>query len=162
LTVIDRQARRNWLRYPGYDYAQAGAVFVTICTQGRQRLFGAVVDGAVTLTPAAARLEQIPDRFPGVMIDAFIVMPDHIHGIFLTGADPAMAVWATPGEIVRWYKCAMFADYSRGVRSQGWEPYDRQLWQRDYYDHIIRNDADLDRIRAYIETNPARWEAKNT
>lgn len=156
--------RRNSLRYPGYDYSQAGAVFVTICTQGRQRLFGTVRDGRVVLTlpgrRAGDRWAQVPARFPGVLIDVFIVMPDHIHGIIVTGTDPTLPTQSTASDVVRWFKSALFTDYTTGVRHHGWDPYDRQLWQRNYYDHIIRSDHELDRIRTYIEANPARWQAR--
>lgn len=160
----DDYRRRNTLRYPGYDYARAGAVFVTICTQGRQRLFGTVHGGQVHLTPSGERARerwaQIPTRFPDVLIDAAIVMPDHVHGIILTGTDPALPAETTASDVVRWFKSAMFSDYTTGVRQHGWAPYDRQFWQRNYYDHIIRNEREMNRIRQYIEGNPARWEAR--
>jgi putative transposase len=153
--------RRNSIRYPGYDYASSGAVFVTVCTHDRQRLFGDVLDGNLHHSPAGKatmrRWQGIPDRFPGVLIDAFIVMPDHLHGILITGTNPDLVTPAYCGDIVRWFKSAVHSDYGKGVRREGWPPYDGQLWQRAYYDHIIRNDADLDRVRHYIEANPARW-----
>lgn len=156
--------RRNSLRYPGYDYSQEGAVAVTICTHNRQRLFGEIITGEMNHSPAGlqatTRWMAIPSRFPGVMIDALIIMPDHLHGIIFTGTDPAIPDRPTIGDIVRWFKSALYSDYGKGVRLQGWPPYDGRLWQDDYYDHIIRNDHDLDRTRAYIEANPARWQMK--
>jgi putative transposase len=157
--------RRNGLRYSGYDYAQAGAVFVTICTHNRQRLFGVVDGDGVGLSPsgeyAAFRWRQISQRFSGVLVDTHVIMPDHIHAILHTGADPSLSLHPSIGDIVRWFKSTLHADYSKGVRHLGWSPYDRRLWQRDYYDHIIRDERDLDRIRAYIEANPARWHERN-
>jgi REP element-mobilizing transposase RayT len=139
-------------------------VFATICTQGRQRLFGTVRDGEVMLTPAGVqateRWRQIPVRFPDVLIDAFIVMPDHIHAILMIRSDPAVEQETTVGDVVRWFKSTMFADYTTGTKVHGWAPYDRQLWQRNFYDRIIRTDHELDRIRQYIEGNPARWQAQ--
>lgn len=156
--------RRNSLRYQGYDYAQSGAVFVTICTHGRQALFGEVANGVVHASPVGAqakrRWEQIPARFPGVMIDGFIVMPDHIHGILLTGTDPDIGTAITSGDIVRWFKSALYGDYPKGVRNESWPRYNGRLWQRAYFDHIIRNEYDLERIRGYIENNPSRWQEK--
>jgi REP element-mobilizing transposase RayT len=156
--------RRNSLRYPGYDYSQAGAVFVTFRTKGYQRLFGVVGDGAVELSPPGGQVRcrwlQIPDRFPGVMIDAFVIMPDHVHGIVMTGTDPGLPARTTTGEVVHWVKSSMFTDYTIGLRDHSWEPYDRKPWQDNYYDHIVRNERDLDRIRAYIEGNPARWDER--
>jgi putative transposase len=163
--VAQRYTRRNSLRYPGYDYARSGAVFVTICTAGRQHLFGHVQGGEMQMTPAGVMVQQtwhrIPERFPDVLLDACIVMPDHLHGIILTGARPDVPTTnASLGDMVRWFKSTTHAHYRKGVLDGGWPPYDRHLWQRDYYDHIIRNDDDLDRVRAYIEANPARWQER--
>ena len=154
--------RRNSLRYTGYDYAQPGAVFVTVCTAGRQRLFGSVMDGRMVHSPAGAlvveRIRSIPARFPGVAVDAFVVMPDHLHGIVVCGAGTDEGgLRATVGDVVRWLKTSVSRLYGAGVNEAGWPPYDRQLWQRDYYDRIIRTEAELAAIRAYIDGNPGRW-----
>lgn len=159
---MSQYRRRNSLRYPGYDYAQPGTVFVTIDTAARQRLFGAVVDVHLVHSPAGSMVQAywlaIPERFPTVALDAFVVMPDHVHGIALVGIDPDPdAEKATLGEVVRWFKTIVYSAYGRGVREEGWPPYDGQLWHRDYHDRIVRNDAELDAIRAYIEGNPGRW-----
>ena len=159
---MERHWRRSSLRYPGYDYAREGAVAVTICTHERQRLFGEIRQGEMHLSPAGAcaitRWEHIPTRFPGVMIDAFVVMPDHLHGIVITGTEPDIATGPRVGEIVRWFKSAVHADYAKGVRHHQWPRYEGRLWQRDYYDHIIRNDADLEHTRGYIAANPSMWQ----
>lgn len=164
--MVEHYRRRNTVRYPGYDYAQAGVVFVTVCTSGRQRLFGEVMDRTVALSPAGLLIreiwDRIPHRFPDVRLDACIVMPDHLHGIILTGACPDVPpTYATTGDIVRWVKSSTHAGYRKGVLESGWMPYERHLWQRSYYDHIVRNDVDLNRVRAYIEANPARWAIKH-
>jgi REP element-mobilizing transposase RayT len=155
--------RRNSLRYLGYDYAQAGMVFVTICTHGRQHLFGAVEDGLMVHSPAgllaADRWRAIPDRFPGVLIDVSIVMPDHVHGILVTGTRPG-ATPATVGEVIRWFKSSVHAGYRDGVHRLGWLPYEPHLWQRNYHDRIIRSETELVAIRTYIEANPERWQAR--
>lgn len=154
--------RRNSLRYPGYDYAQPGSVFVTVETAKGQRLFGAVADGLMELSPAgelaSKRWQAIPERFPTVAVDGFVVMPDHIHGIVMCGVDPdAEGPQTTVGEVVRWFKTSVHSAYGTGVKSDGWSPYDGKLWHRDYFDRIIRTDAELAAIRAYIEDNPRKW-----
>jgi len=154
--------RRNSLRYPGYDYAQPGAVFVTIETAARQRLFGTVVEGRMLHSPAGtmaiSRWQTIQDRFPAVETDTFVVMPDHVHGIVFLGTDAdEAALRTTVGDVVRWFKTSVYAAYGTRVREEGWPPYDGQLWHRDYYDRIVRNGAELAAIRAYIEGNPGRW-----
>lgn len=155
--------RRNSLRHPDYDYAQQGVVFVTICTHGRQHLFGAVEHGSVVLSPAglltADHWRAIPRRFSGVMIDVFVVMPDHVHGILFTGTNPD-AEPATVGDVVRWFKASVHAGYRDGARRSGWPPYDLHLWQRNYHDRIVRSGAELAVTRTYIEANPARWQAR--
>jgi REP element-mobilizing transposase RayT len=157
----DRHHRHS-IRLRGYDYAQAGAYFVTLCVQGHAELFGQVAGGAVELTEigriVAEEWEYTPAMRPNVELDAFVVMPDHLHGIVVIAqrddgaAAPEAARTRSPahsvGAIVRGFKAAV-------VRRVG-----TPLWQRNYYEHIIRNDADLDRIRHYIATNPARWEAR--
>lgn len=153
--------RRNSLRYPGYDYAQPGAIFVTICTSGKQLLFGSVEDGQMVLNPAGAMAvelwQAIPRQFAETGIDAFVVMPDHIHGIVICGTDSHGNAPTTVGEVIRWFKASVVEAYRSGVAHHEWTPYDRHLWQRDYHDRIIRTDAELAAIRAYVEGNPGRW-----
>lgn len=154
--------RRNSFRYPGYDYAQPGSVFVTVETHGGQRLFGAISEGAMELSPAgemvSKRWRTIPNRFPTVAVDAFVVMPDHTHGIVMCGVDPdANTRSATVGEVVRWLKTTVHAAYGVGVKSAGWTPYGKQLWHRDYYERIIRTEAEFAAIRQYIDDNPRKW-----
>jgi REP element-mobilizing transposase RayT len=156
----DRHHRRS-IRLQGYDYAQAGANFITLCTQNRARLFGHVLCGAVELTDigriVAEEWERTPAVRPNVELDAFVIMPDHIHGILVITHRDEGAVQPesiarlrspahTIGAIVRGFKGAI-------VRRSGIE-----IWQRNYHEHIIRNEAALARIRRYIVANPARWE----
>jgi len=87
----ERHQRRS-PRLHGYDYTRAGAYFVTVCTQERIRCFGRVVDGALRLTPAGQMVQEIwddlPAHYPGIDLDAFVVMPDHVHGIVVLGGMP--------------------------------------------------------------------------
>ena len=157
----DRHHRHS-TRLRGYDYAQVGAYFLTLCTEGHAQLFGRVANGAVALTEIGGIVteewERTPAVRPNVELDAFIVMPDHLHGIVVIIDRDDQALVTTPtalrspaqtvGAIVRGFKAAV-------VRRVG-----APIWLRNYYEHIIRSDADLDRIRQYIATNPARWEEK--
>jgi REP element-mobilizing transposase RayT len=107
---------------------------------------------------AVERWKAIPGRFPTIDIDAFVVMPDHLHGIVMTGVNPDQDdPSATVGAIVRWYKTTMLADYRVGVRDQGWPPYRGTLWQRRFHDHIIRSDQEFATYQRYIEGIPGRW-----
>ena len=111
--------------------------------------------------------DELPAHYPGVAIDAFVVMPDHIHGIVRAGAGsrarpvgfcpddtPATAGMSLP-EVVNRFKTMTTKRYADGVKQDGWPRFPGTLWQRNYYEHIVRNDADLNRIREYIRNNPA-------
>lgn len=154
--------RRISLRLQGYDYSQSGAYFVTICTQGRRPLFGSVGDARVRLAPpgemVTAAWTQLPDRFASVTLDRFVVMPDHLHGILIL--DDAYVSRPSVSTIVGAFKSLTTHRYGRGVHSSGWTPYSHRLWQRGYYEHIVRNELSLRRIREYIETNLIRWSAR--
>ncbi|GAB4201886.1 MAG: transposase [Roseiflexaceae bacterium] len=157
----DDQPGRRTLRLGGYDYAGQGAYFVTICAWSRGDHFGSIDAAGHHHNAAgqlvAARWEAISSKFPTATLDAYVVMPDHLHGIIALG-DPAPGVaGATLGQIIGWFKTMTTNAYIRGVREQGWPPFAGRLWQRNYYEHIIRHEDDLARVRAYIDGNPARW-----
>lgn len=240
---------RRSIRLKGFDYRTPGLYVVTICTQHRVSLLGEIVDGAMHLSPAGVMVQtvwdELPWAYPGVEIDAFVVIPNHVHGIvFLlpdgttdfdgdagngeqgqaqgqgqprgvalaTGDDRVGAtprgcpssnndpfrqgdraddrVGAPPRgcpssedsppeitnrppsengpahdstpplslpDVVHRFKTLTTHRYGEGVRNLGWEPYPGRLWQRNYYEHIVRNERDLDRFRRYIDENPIRW-----
>lgn len=183
---------RRSIRLKGYDYSQAGAYFVTICTQNRACLFGNIVDGEMILNDAGRMVEkwyhELENKFPSMICDEFICMPNHTHFIIiLVGADlcvrpNAMADLcvrpnvrpnaittnkqergAHPGaplqEIAKWFKTMTTNAYIRGVKQHGWPPFPGKLWQRNYYEHIIRNEDALNRIREYIVNNPKQWQS---
>jgi len=171
----ERPQRRS-PRLQGYDYAQVGAYFVTICTHDRAHLFGAIVDGVMVLNYAGAiardELVSIPEYWPQqIELDAFIVMPNHVHIILVLvgtaasadnacvvptggnagGADTQKRV-PTLGTVIGSYKSGV----TRRIREAQDEP-ELQVWQGRYHDHIIRSEAALNRFREYIMYNPARW-----
>ncbi|HEX9728709.1 MAG TPA: transposase [Gemmatimonadales bacterium] len=174
--------RRRSIRLSGYDYARPGAYFVTACTQNRTCLFGDVVAGEMRLNDVGQVATQcwlaIPDHFPNVTLDSFVIMPNHVHGIIwivgavgAVGAEnfpplqpppqpplqpprPGPSTFRSPsktvGSIIRGFKIGV----TKWVRAN---THLRDVWQRNYYEHIIRDEAALRRIRRYIEHNPARW-----
>ena len=191
----DKHHRRS-IRLRGYDYALAGAYFVSIVTQDRACLFGEVVEGAIRLNDAGRMVrtvwDELPVFYPGVDIDEFVVMPNHIHGIIvLVGAAPVAALARWPpgfrtgtvgfrpgsgqargpaptvmasgdtamslGDVVHRFKTMTTKRYADGVKQLGWTTFRGRLWQRNYYEHIIRDEPALDRIRRYIDENPLRW-----
>jgi REP element-mobilizing transposase RayT len=150
---IDPRPRRRSLRLPGHDYSQAGAYFITACIHNRAMLLGEVMDGDVRLNEMGAIVQQtwddLPTHYHGIDLDAFIVMPNHVHGIIIL-ADASERRHAIP-EIVRGFKTFS----ARRVNERSGQSGVR--WQRGYYEHVVRNEKALDRIRAYIANNPARW-----
>ena len=154
---------RRSIRLKDYDYRQAGDYFVTVCTQNRECLFGDVADGEMRLNEAGRMTIKtwigLADRFPFVELDEFVVMPNHMHGIILiVGAGLALpnkgAASSAPtlGDVIRTFKSIAAININRLLERTG-----RPLWQRNYYEHIIRNEDDLNRIREYITNNPTRW-----
>jgi REP element-mobilizing transposase RayT len=159
---------RRSIRLPGFDYAQPGAYFITICTQGRVCLFGEIVDGTRYLDDTVSMIErwwtELPHKFAFIRVDQHVVMPNHFHGILIIEGAASRGLpegvvhpSVTLPDIVRWFKTMTTNEYIRGVRQRGWTAFEGKLWQRNYYEHVIRNERDLDRIRQYIRDNPAKW-----
>jgi putative transposase len=176
---------RRSIRLAAYDYAQAGAYFVTVCAQNRECAFGEVVDAEMVLNEpgrmVATVWRELPHHYPGVEVDTLVVMPNHVHGIImLVGAGPCARpdVGAGPRacpdgvsgqprgvaptmslpDVVHRFKSLTTARYRRGVLQDRWPPFSGRLWQRNYYEHVIRNEEELDAIRQYVADNPGRWE----
>jgi len=158
----DEHHRRS-LRLKGYDYSRAGAYFVTICTHGRECLFGEIMDGEMRLNAAgqAAQADwvRLPERFQSIELDEFVIMPNHLHGIILVGAGlappggkGAASSAPTLGHILRAFKSISAIAVNRLLGRSG-----RSVWQRNYYEHIVRNENELAHIREYIANNHAQW-----
>jgi REP element-mobilizing transposase RayT len=146
-----RERRR--LRSPRRDYTAAGSYFVTVCASIRAPVFGAIVGDEVRLTDAGRLVEacwlEIPEHFQSVRLDAFVVMPDHLHGILELMPARVGAGRACLSVVVGSFKAAVTKGLNerRGVgRSSPWE--------RGFNDHVIRDAADMARIRDYIRRNP--------
>lgn len=170
--------QRKSPRLQGYDYAQSGAYFVTICTHHRQHLFGDVVGDAMKLNELGERVQwhwyDLPNHFQNIKIDVFVVMPNHIHGVIFitddvgmrsiasgirTNGEPADGMDAIPtqrpklGTIVGTFKASVTRDINRNFTNPP-----GKIWQSRFHDHIICDEADLNRIREYTIYNPAKWE----
>ncbi len=159
---------RKYARLPEFDYSGTGVYFVTVCIQKRQNLFGNISAGTMNLNPAGRMVgkwwQELERKFTSIKIDEpYVVMPNHFHGILMI-TEPARPT--TEGghagpplqRIVQWFKTMSTNEYVHGVKEYGWPPFKGTLWQRSFYDHVIRNDASLNRIREYIATNPQRWD----
>ena len=179
--------QRRPLRLRGYDYSGSGAYFITVCTQDRVALFGEIVDGEMRLNAAGQMVleiwESLPERYPGWDIDVCVVMPDHFHGI-LFRQDTLDEEFAMPSghktlqrpgrhktcpygdgfpekslaDVVGAFKSLTTHAYTRGVKQSHWPMFSLRLWQRNYYEHVVRNEQDLIDTRNYITNNSAKWQ----
>ena len=160
---------RKSIRLKGYDYSQPGGYFITICTKETRRLFGRIVAGEMILnrfgTAARGKLLKLQSTYPNVEIfsDEWVIMPDQIHTILWitdVGASQRLARNTTSGlipqslgSIISQYKSRVTKGINLLRRTPG-EP----VWQRNYYDRIIRNNKELLAIKKYITENPLEWE----
>ncbi len=148
---------RKAMRLKGYDYSWDGAYFITICCHEKRHLFGYVTEGKMILNQygkiAQAEWQRTKDLRKNVFLDSYVVMPNHFHAILIIKTEdnahvPQIA--STVGDVMKGYKQAV----TIGMRSLG---YSGKVWQRGYYDHIIRNIYDYDATMAYITNNPQNW-----
>ena len=152
------------MRLVGYDYAWPGIFYVTVCTAGWRCTLGSLDDGVFASTPVgqivAEEWLRTPVVRPEVDLDAFVVMPNHLHALLVIGETESER--GRSGEFHRAARSlgAVMAGYKSAVTHRvrqlpGWAG--RDVWQRGYYEHIVRDDQALDSIRAYIAANPANW-----
>ncbi len=173
-------SHRRSIRLQGYDYSQPGAYFVTIVTRDRNPLFGEIINSIIHLTKMGEMIEhewlRLEKRFSNLGLDVWIIMPNHVHGIIrldysgrgtgdsheiiadhdipraLTVERYGKPTSASIPTIIRSYKSSttQFLHRMVGNTASG-------LWQRNYYEHVIRNENELTHIREYIQANPYRW-----
>ena len=157
---------RHVLRLRDYNYCSPGAYFVTLCTESRICVFGAVHDASVTLTPLGFIIHntwvEACSLCAGVSTDAFVVMPNHLHAVVLLHEDtvdqsaPRAVSTGLPSLMRRFKTLSTTRAIRTPVMRESVPPHGR-LWQRSYYEHVVRDDNSLERIRDYIITNPLRW-----
>ena len=187
---------RRSLRLKHYDYSRAGFYFITICTQGREHLFGEIVDDVMVLGVAGQLIHRLwyemIDDFPNIALHEFVIMPNHIHGIIQivdnkkqhVGADSISAQICmqknidctieqraemdsqradmesapTVSTMIQSFKRHTTLQYIKMVKNNTLPPFNKRIWQRNYYEHIIRDDVDYNRIATYIINNPLTWD----
>lgn len=155
---MDRRQRKNSLRLQGYDYAKAGAYFVTINAYRGLRIFGHIDNGIVILSALGTIIEncwhEIPEHYPAVELDASVVMPNHLHGIIVLHDE--YKAHHTLGQIIGTFKGAV----TRIAKQSQLEiDLEHPIWHRNFHDRVIRNEQEYRYIAHYVQTNPARWEA---
>lgn len=176
---------RRSIRLKGYNYSQSGWYFITLCTKNRERLFGKVIDGKATLNElgkiAEDEWKKTGEIRKNTIIDQYVIMPNHLHGIIgivdgetrsvraycdTPRREPQLAAQPytpqpagfqspskTIGAIIRGYKGAVTKTINTIRKTPG-----ASVWQRNYYEHIIRDEPELNRIRNYILQNPLNWD----
>ncbi len=168
---------RRSIRLKEYDYSQAGAYFVTICTWDRECLFGDIVNcrgnSRIALNKhgkvAKEYIGRIKDRFDNVYIEEYIIMPNHIHAIIFIDQSvgvihelPPHASFAERRkhrrqmllpQIIGWFKMNASKSINQIRGTEG-----RPVWQKNYYEHVVRNEKELRSIQEYIINNPLQWE----
>ena len=136
--------QRKHLRIPGYDYSQANYYYVTICTREKECLFGMPDNPTALGNLAKDEMEKLAQHYEDVVVDKFVIMPNHIHAIFAIGCsregeNPSLS--------------QVVASYKAGVsRKSGTTP-----WQKSFYDEVIRNEAHYQSAWNYIDGNPSKW-----
>jgi REP element-mobilizing transposase RayT len=175
---------RRSIRLKGYDYSRAGMYFVTICAQDRKCFFGSISGEKMSLNKAGRLIQEIwdaiPEHYSGVTVDEFVVMPNHVHGIIVISPmdikqsleirEPqgngigqpqgvAPTIYLSLPDVVHRFKTLTTKQYADGVRQHEWPQVPGKLRQRNYWEHIVRNESELTSIREYIQHNPAQWKS---
>jgi REP element-mobilizing transposase RayT len=168
---LEKHHRRS-VRLKGYDYFSTGAYFVTICTWNRDCLFGEIIEGKIELNEYGKVVQQewmhSGDIRPNVELDEYVIMPNHFHGIVIinagnicrgmarhapTGRQFAKPIANSLSTIIGAFKSAV-TKLIKILRKNPGMP----VWQRNYFERVIRNEKELFRIREYICFNPVQWD----
>ncbi|HRY82900.1 MAG TPA: transposase [Candidatus Moranbacteria bacterium] len=162
-------------RLQNYDYSQNGMYFVTICTKNREELFGGIKNGKMILNELGKIVQkcylEIPKHFDNIYLDQYVIMPNHVHGIIeinfnINVGNAYMRSKNTNrtkmllSKIVQGFKAAvtrMENGYDKNNKKERVYAFPT-IWQKSFYDHIIRNEISLNKIREYILNNPKNWE----
>ncbi len=162
--------KRKHIRLREYDYTQNNTYFITICAHNRTHLFGEIVGAHLRVRPNNPEkiierwFVELENKYDNLRIDKYIIMPDHIHVLMYNpGVDDFSGAHtgAPLPEIVKWFKTQTTNEYIRGVKNGLFPPFDKHIWQRNYYEHVIRDEKDYNEKWQYIEENPMRWEIKH-
>jgi REP element-mobilizing transposase RayT len=167
------------IRLKDYDYAQAGAYFITICTYNKESIFGNVINGEMMSNEYGQVVERewlkTTQIRTAMELDEFVIMPNHMHGIFVIMESPVGAHGCAPLHIqplqtqhgcvpiqrkprsLSSFLAGFKSAVTRQINELRGTPY-APLWQRNYYEHVIRNEDDLSEIREYIVNNPLKWD----
>ena len=160
--------KREKNRLENYDYSQNGAYFITLCTHNRQNLFileGDRVGNDLCVVPPLQNeiilkwIKETESKFQNIKFEKYVIMPDHIHFIInITERHAGRSL----RDIMQFFKTMTTNDYIKNVKNGKLKSFDKKLWQKSYYDHIIRNQDDYNEKWEYIENNPKKWGFTHT
>lgn len=163
--------KRKSIRLKEYDYSQEGMYFITICTQNRECTLSEIIEDCVGAGPVSARTEltnighmiekiylNLEKEFKNIKTHDYVIMPNHMHCIIeiYKWADTGPA--PTISDIICSFKTRTTGKILKGIKDKKYKPFDKRFWQRNYYEHIIRNEKELYKIKEYIQYNPLNWE----
>lgn len=157
---------RKQIRLSGYNYKTPGYYFVTFCTEKRVCLFGDIINGEMLHNEPGQLIHNVfknlQNFYFGIDVDTFVVMPNHIHAIIVIDREGRTQRSAPTGDslsdVIKNIKTYTTTCYIKGVDQKNWAPCYKRLWQRGYYEHIIRDTISLQKIREYIMQNPLCWD----
>ena len=152
---------RKQNKLENYDYGQQGCYFVTLCTYKKQPLFKIdFVGNDLCVVPHLQNqiihkwIKETENKFPNAKIEKFVIMPDHLH--FIVNITERH-IGRSLQDLMRFFKTMTTNEYIKCVKDNLLPPFDKKLWQKSYYDHVIRNQDDYNEIWQYIENNPKKW-----
>lgn len=171
MTENFQKHHRRSIRLPGYDYTQPGAYYITICTYQRQCWLGNIINGQMYFNQLGKIVykfwQVLPKRLPHIQLDAFVVMPNHLHGILIISKENeckiptsiyteekfGKPVVGSIPTVIRSFKSSVTKQINL-MRETPYPP----IWQRNYYESVIRSEKHLENVRLYIVNNPLNWE----
>ncbi len=171
---ISTKSRKN-LRLKYYDYSQSGLYFITVCAYNKRCIFGKIKSEKMLPNKFGKIIEkywlELENRFSNIFVHEYIVVPNHLHGIMEIGKNNVGApfvgaqqkrtttrvVPTTVSNAVGAFKSLTANEYIRNVKNGIFPPFEKQIWQRSFYEHVIRNELSLNKIKEYIEINPKEW-----
>ncbi len=163
MKTLNKLPKRKQNRLNGYDYSTEGYYFITLCVQNKNHLFkiekDSVGNDLCVVPPTQNKiihkwLKETENKF-NIKFDKYVIMPNHIHLIAII---TERHIGRSLQDAMRWFKTMTTNEYIKEVKNGNLKSFDRKLWQKSYYDHIIRGEEDYQEIWQYIENNPAKWE----
>ena len=173
---------RKSIRLKHYDYSRSGLYFITICANHGISLFGHINKNSMILNDAGKMIKkcyyELEGRFKTLKCHEMVIMPNHFHciieivGVPLVGTQNSngitnnqpqikgqpQGIAPTVGDIIGAFKSITTNEYIYGVKHKNWQPFNKKLWQRNYWEHVIRDEESYLKLLEYIKNNPQKWE----